>query len=122
MGREERQMATDSEDTPFPNPALPRHVAGRRLPDLDATRGLAGEVAALARPGDVIALGGAMTFGRDETDLGRRFLEEVRSEVRRRAFPVPAAKTEIAYATLGGDAGFIGAAACARLASRGNAG
>lgn len=71
---------------------------------------------------DVIALGGAMTFGRDETGLGRRFLEEVRSEVRRRAFPVPAAKTEIAYATLGGDAGFIGAAGCARLSSRENAG
>jgi glucokinase len=71
---------------------------------------------------DMVALGGAMTFGRDETPLGRRFLEEVRTEVRRRAFPVPAEKTEIAYATLGSDAGFIGAAGCARLAARGSAG
>jgi glucokinase len=70
---------------------------------------------------DIVALGGAMTFGRDETPLGRRFLEEVRAEVRRRAFPVPAEKTEIAYATLGSDAGFIGAAGCARLAARGSA-
>ena len=32
------------------------------------------------------------------------------------ALPLPAAKTLIDYATLGGDAGFIGAAGCARLA------
>ena len=30
------------------------------------------------------------------------------------AFPVPAASTQFRYALLGGDAGFIGAAACAR--------
>ena len=30
------------------------------------------------------------------------------------AFPVPAAKTQIVYAELGSDAGFIGAAGCAR--------
>lgn len=65
---------------------------------------------------DMVAFGGAMTFGRDETPLGRRFLEEIRGEVRRRAFPVPAEKTQIVYATLGGKAGFIGAAGCARLA------
>lgn len=61
-------------------------------------------------------LGGAMTFGRHESELGRRFLQRIREEVRLRAFPVPAAKTIIDYATLGGDAGYIGAAACARLA------
>lgn len=61
-------------------------------------------------------LGGAMTFGRHEAELGRRFLQRIREEVRLRAFPVPAAKTIIDYATLGGDAGYIGAAACARLA------
>ena len=61
-------------------------------------------------------IGGAMTFGRHETELGRRFLERIREEVNKRAFKVPAAATVIDYATLGGDAGFIGAAGCARLA------
>jgi glucokinase len=56
-----------------------------------------------------------MTFGRNETSLGRRFLEEIKSEVKKRAFPIPAAKTVLEYASLGGDAGFIGAAGCARL-------
>jgi glucokinase len=65
-----------------------------------------------------VVLGGAMTFGGDETPLGRRFLERVRQEVRRRAFPVLAEKTKIDYAYLGGDAGFIGAAGLARLAHR----
>jgi glucokinase len=63
-------------------------------------------------------IGGAMTFGRNETELGRRFLQRLREEVHLRAFPVPAARTTIDYATLGGDAGYIGAAACARLAFR----
>jgi glucokinase len=31
------------------------------------------------------------------------------------AFPIPAAKTRVAYAELGGEAGMIGAAGCARL-------
>jgi hypothetical protein len=34
--------------------------------------------------------------------------------VRQTALPVPAARTKITYAQLGLDAGFIGAAACAR--------
>jgi glucokinase len=34
------------------------------------------------------------------------------------AFPVPAAKTQVRYAQLGSDAGFIGAAACARKLCR----
>jgi glucokinase len=63
---------------------------------------------------DTVLLGGAMTFGRHDTPLGRRFLERVRAEVKARAFPIPAANTVIDYATLGGDAGFIGAAGCAR--------
>jgi glucokinase len=63
-----------------------------------------------------VVLGGAMTFGGEQTPLGRRFLERVRAEIRRRAFPVLAEKTKVAYAYLGGDAGFIGAAGLARLA------
>jgi len=63
-----------------------------------------------------VVIGGAMTFGGNETPLGRRFLAEVRREVARRAFPVLAEKTTIEYAHLGGDAGFIGAAGLARAA------
>ncbi len=62
----------------------------------------------------LFVLGGAMTFGQNESALGRRFLERIRSEVRQRAFPVPAQKTKIEYAKLGGDAGYIGAAGFAR--------
>ena len=45
---------------------------------------------------------------------GDAFLDRIRHHVRELAFPVPAAHTQIRYAQLGGDAGFIGAAACAR--------
>lgn len=62
----------------------------------------------------MVLLGGAMTFGRNETRIGRQFLERVREEFRRRAFPVLARKITIDYASLGGNAGFIGAAGCAR--------
>jgi glucokinase len=70
---------------------------------------------------DVVLLGGAMTFGGAERELGRRFLERVREEVRRLARPVLARETKIDFATLGGDAGFIGAAGVARLDYRQNA-
>lgn len=65
-----------------------------------------------------VVIGGAMTFGGNETAVGRKFLAEVRAEVGRRAFPVLAARTSIEYARLGGDAGFIGAAGLARLEHR----
>jgi glucokinase len=64
---------------------------------------------------EMVLIGGAMTFGRHDTELGRRFLNRVREEVQKRAFAVPAEHTIIDYATLGGDAGYIGAAGCARL-------
>ena len=64
---------------------------------------------------DMVLFAGAMTFGRHETDLGRRFLKRIREEVQARAFPVPYLQTVIDYSTLGGDAGYIGAAGCARL-------
>jgi glucokinase len=64
---------------------------------------------------EMVLIGGGMTFGRNATSLGRRFIEEVRREVKKRAFPIPAAKTIIDYSSLGGDAGFIGAAGCARM-------
>jgi len=63
---------------------------------------------------EMVLYGGGMTFGRNSTPLGRRFLQEIRNEIHKRAFPIPAARTIIDYASLGSDAGFIGAAGCAR--------
>lgn len=63
---------------------------------------------------NMILIGGAMTFGRDETPLGRRFLQRIKDEVKARAFPIPYQNTLIEYATLGGDAGYIGSAGYAR--------
>jgi glucokinase len=62
-----------------------------------------------------ILLGGAMTFGGNESSLGRKFLGTIRAEVARYALPTLAEQTTIDFATLGGDAGFIGAAGLARL-------
>jgi glucokinase len=45
---------------------------------------------------------------------GDTFLERIRFHVRQMALPVPAQKTQIRFAELGTDAGFIGAAACGR--------
>ena len=61
-----------------------------------------------------VVLGGAMTFGGEQSPIGRAFLERVRQEVRLRALPTLAAQTPIRFAMLGGDAGSIGAAGMAR--------
>jgi len=65
-----------------------------------------------------VLLGGAMTFGGHQTPLGRQFLKWVKDEVSGRAFRGPAEQTVIDFATLGGDAGYIGAAGLARLEQR----
>ena len=65
-----------------------------------------------------VVLGGAMNFGGNATGLGREFLARIRQEVQQRAFPVIAERISIDFATLGGDAGFIGAAGLARVAQR----
>jgi glucokinase len=57
---------------------------------------------------DVVVFAGGMVAA------GEPFLERIRRHVRRLALPVPAEKTQVRYARLGSDAGFIGAAACAR--------
>jgi glucokinase len=57
---------------------------------------------------DVVVYSGGMIAA------GESFLERIRRHVRRLALPVPAEKTQLRYAQLGSDAGFIGAAACAR--------
>jgi len=61
-----------------------------------------------------ILVGGAMTFGGAETELGRQFLARIIEDVKQRAYAVPAENTVIDFATLGGDAGYIGAAGIAR--------
>jgi len=58
---------------------------------------------------DVIAFAGGMTAAGDS------FLNRIKEHVKTVAFPVPAEKCVIRYAQLGTDAGFIGAAGCARL-------
>lgn len=58
---------------------------------------------------DMIVFAGGMTAA------GEEFLNRIRHHVQERAFPLPAENTEVRYAELGSDAGFIGAAACGRL-------
>src|SRR5262245_9123113 len=58
---------------------------------------------------DLILFAGGMVAA------GPKFLDAIRSDISSMAFPIPAAKTRIEFAQLGGDAGFIGAAGCARL-------
>ena len=59
---------------------------------------------------DIVLFSGGMIAA------GLPFLEEIRRNIASLAFPIPAVKTKVAYAELGGAAGFIGAAGCARLA------
>jgi len=66
---------------------------------------------------DMILFGGAVTFGGKDSELGQRFMNRIREEVKHRAFRVPYENTIIDFAGLGSNAGYIGAAGCARLAS-----
>ena len=59
---------------------------------------------------EVVLLGGAMNFGGGQTRLGKKFLEDIRAVAKESALPAVAEKLKIEYATLGGDAGFAGAA------------
>ena len=61
-----------------------------------------------------VILGGAVNFGGHDTEIGRRFLDRVRDEFRARAFHVVRDSTVIDFASLGGAAGYIGAAGIAR--------
>lgn len=65
---------------------------------------------------DCVLLAGAMTFGGAGTPTGELFLETIREEVRRRAFPTVAECLDISFAALGSDAGVVGAAGYARRA------
>ena len=63
---------------------------------------------------DSVVLGGAMNFGGSASQLGRDFLQQIRDEVRRRLLAPLRDTLRIEFATLGGDAGYIGAAGLAR--------
>ncbi|QDU59012.1 ROK family protein [Aeoliella mucimassa] len=60
-----------------------------------------------------VVIGGAMTFGGAGNALGERFLEEVRTQTRKRIFENLKDTIAIDFARLGGDAGYIGAAGLA---------
>ncbi len=57
---------------------------------------------------DMVVYTGGMTRS------GQQFLEWIREDIRRLAFPTPAEKTRVLYGVLGTSAGFIGAAGWAR--------
>jgi glucokinase len=59
---------------------------------------------------DIVLFGGGMIAA------GQPFLNDIRHDIKEMAFPTLAKTVRIEYAELGGDAGFIGAAGCARMA------
>ncbi len=61
-----------------------------------------------------VLLGGAMTFGGSESELGRRFIGRIREVINARAFALLAERLQMDFASLGADAGYIGAAGIAR--------
>ncbi|MCR9208495.1 MAG: ROK family protein [bacterium] len=59
---------------------------------------------------DVVLLGGAMTFGGPGTDTGKQFLQSIREECFPRTLVQISSHLKIEFATLGNDAGIVGAA------------
>lgn len=64
----------------------------------------------------VVLLGGAMTFGGSENKIGQRFLNRVRSAVAATTLVQVGDNMQIEFATLGNDAGLLGAAMVAKQA------
>ena len=62
----------------------------------------------------LVVFGGAMNFGGAGSPIGQRFLDRVRAEFKERTFSHVYEGTTIDFATLGGDAGYLGAAGTAR--------
>jgi glucokinase len=67
---------------------------------------------------DAVLLGGAMTFGGNDSPIGREFLQTIRDVVRPRILEPLRDSVKIEFASLGGDAGYLGAAGLARLEHR----
>ncbi|MEK6248077.1 MAG: ROK family protein, partial [Planctomycetales bacterium] len=114
-------IPTDEE----PLTALNVHQAAEQSDDLameivmDTARYLAIGITSILHAIDpaAIVLGGAMNFGGRDNTVGSRFLDTIDEQVRIRALPVIAQRITIDFASLGGDAGYIGAAGVGRLAS-----
>lgn len=66
----------------------------------------------------LVVLGGAMDFGGDRSHVGAKFLEDTVLSFRQRSFDHVSSGTTIAFAKLGSDAGFLGAAGIARHQQR----
>ncbi len=64
----------------------------------------------------LVVLGGAMDFGGRDCPIGNRFLQGIVNEFKNRTFENVYRGTKIDFATLGGDAGYLGAAGLARQA------
>lgn len=62
-----------------------------------------------------VVLGGAMTFGGKGSSLGDAFLEQIREECEKNLLGSLKNQVSIDFASLGGDAGFIGAAGLAKV-------
>jgi len=67
---------------------------------------------------DAVVLGGAMTFCGQGSPLGREFIQRIRDDARPRLLEPLRDKLMIEFASLGGDAGYIGAAGLARYEQR----
>ena len=63
-----------------------------------------------------IILGGAMNFGGGENPIGKKFLSTIVQEIQAKALPVLSRNLALHFASLGGDAGYIGAAGIGRMA------
>lgn len=84
---------------------------------IDETAGFLGKgIVSLAHVVDpqAVLIGGAMNFGATETAIGRKFLNDIRAVAKNCSLPALSQKLKIEFATLCGDAGFVGAAFLAR--------
>lgn len=61
-----------------------------------------------------VMLGGAMNFGGSDSSIGKQFLQEIRTRVLNCTFTEIGKSITIDFATLGSDAGIVGAAGIAR--------
>ena len=63
---------------------------------------------------EAVLLGGAMSFGGNESPIGANFVEQIRNRVRNCSLPGIGSQLTIDFSVLGSDAGFIGAAGLAK--------